>query len=141
MTKFAALWIALVLVVPMAAAQGRPAANQAKLIAHGKHLVTRVAGCGDCHSPHNERGQEIPGRELQGTPLDFQPIHPVPGWFAASPPIAGLVGWTRSEAVHFLMTGVDRSNKHAGPPMPQYRFSRHDAEAVVAYLKSLHTGK
>jgi Cytochrome c len=141
MTRFVTLWGVLVLTASMAAAQGRPAANQAKLIAHGKYLVTRIAGCGDCHSPHDQRGQEIAGRELMGSVLDFQPIHPVPGWVAAAPPIAGLEGWTRVEAVRFLMTGVDRSNKHAGPPMPQYRFSRSDAEAVVAYRKSLRVVK
>ena len=141
MTRFVALWGALLLTASMAAAQSKPAGNPARLIAHGKYLVTRVSMCGDCHSPHNQQGQEIPGRELQGTVLDFQPMHPVPGWFAASPPIAGLEGWTQAEAVKFLMTGVDRSNKHAGPPMPQYRFSRHDAEAVAAYLKSMRSGK
>jgi len=141
MTRFVALWGVLLLTASVAAAQSKPAGNQARLIAHGKYLVTRVAICGDCHSPHNQQGQEIPGRELQGTVLDFQPMHPVPGWFAASPPIAGLEGWTQAEAVKFLMTGVDRSSKHAGPPMPQYRFSRHDAEAVAAYLKSMSSGK
>src|SRR5690349_23211943 len=73
-----------------------------------KYLVTRVAGCTDCHSPHNERGQEIAGRELQGTPLDFQPTHPVPGWVSVAPPIAGLEGWTGSQAVRFLTTGLNR---------------------------------
>lgn len=138
MTKFAALWVALFVAAPMAFAQGRPAGNQAKLIAHGKYLITRVAGCTDCHSPHNQRGQVIPGRELQGAKLDFHPIHPVPGWVAVAPPIAGLEGWTTKEAVRFLMTGIDRSGKHAAPPMPHFRLSRYDAEAVVAYLKSLH---
>lgn len=141
MTRLVALWGVLFLLAPMAAAQGQPSANQAKLIAHGKYLVTRVAMCGDCHSPHNERGQVIAGRELQGAPLDFRPLHPVPGWFAATPPIAGLKGWTKAEVVRFLMTGLDRSNKHPGPPMPHYRMSRRDAEAVVAYLKSLHPAK
>ncbi len=141
LTRWIAPWAALFLAVPMAAAQGSSAASQAKLIAHGKYLVTRVAMCGDCHSPHNERGRVIAGRELQGTQLDFRPLHPVPGWFAAAPPIAGLEGWTKAEAVQFLMTGLDRRNKHAGPPMPQFHMSRYDAEAVVAFLKSLHTGK
>lgn len=141
MSRFVALWGTLLLMASVAAAQGGPAANQAKLIAHGKYLVTRVAGCTDCHSPHNERGQEIAGRELQGAPLSFQSIHPVPGWVSAAPPIAGLEGWTEGEAVRLLMTGLDRSNKPASPPMPQYRLSRHDAEAVVAYLKSLHAAR
>lgn len=137
MKSMIAVWGILILTASMAAAQGKPAANHARLIAHGKYLVTRVAGCADCHSPRNERGEEIAGRELQGAPLGFQPIHPVPGWVAVAPPIAGLEGWTESEAVHFLMTGLDRSNKPAAPPMPQYRLLRRDAEAVVAYLKSL----
>lgn len=141
MTRFASLCVVLFVVVPMAVAQSRSAGNQAKLIAHGKYLVRDVAMCGDCHSPHNQRGGEIAGRELQGSPLDFQPLQPVPGWMAAAPPIAGLEGWTRNEAVRFLMTGLDRTNKHPAPPMPSYRLSRHDAEAVVAYLKSLHAGK
>jgi fructose 5-dehydrogenase cytochrome subunit len=141
MSRFVALWGTLLLTASVAVAQGRPASNQAKLIEHGKYLVTRVAGCTDCHSPHNERGEEIAGRELQGAPLSFQSIHPVPGWVAVAPPISGLEGWTESEAVHFLVTGLDRSKKPPGPPMPPYRLSRHDAEAVVAYLKSLHIGK
>jgi len=141
MTRWIAVFGVFLLTASIAAAQGRRAASRAKLIAHGKYLVTRVAGCTDCHSPHNERGQEISERELQGAPLSFQPIHPVLGWVAAAPPIAGLEGWTESEAVHFLMTGIDRSNKPPSPPMPPYRLSRHDAEAVVAYLKSLPAAK
>ncbi len=93
--------------------------------------------CSDCHSPRDEKGQVIRSRYLEGSVLDFQPMHPVPGWTPASPPIAGLPGWTRAEAVRFFMTGVDNNGKHATPPMPSYRMSRHDAEAVVAYLKSL----
>jgi mono/diheme cytochrome c family protein len=137
MAKWIALFGLFLLTASIAAAQGQSGASQAKLIAHGKYLVTRVAGCADCHSPHNERGEEIAGRELQGSPLSFQPIHPVPGWVALAPSIAGLEGWKESEAVHFLMTGLNRSNKRARPPMPPYRLSHYDAEAVVAYLKSL----
>lgn len=141
MRKFIVPLGAFLLAASVASAQSRRPTSQAKLTAHGKYLVTRVAGCADCHSPHNERGEEISERELQGAPLAFQPTHPVPGWVAVAPPIAGLEGWTESEAVHFLMTGIDRSNKHPGPPMPSYRLSRHDAEAVVAYLKSLPVAK
>jgi len=137
MARMIALLGVLFLTVSMAGARSWPTANQARLITHGKYLVTRVAMCGDCHSPRNQQGKDIPGRELQGSVLEFHPLHPVPGWVAVTPPIAGLEGWTRSQAVHFLMTGLDRSNKHPSPPMPPYRLSHHDAEAVVAYLKSL----
>ena len=111
MTRWIALSGVFLLTASIAAAQSRGAPNQAKLIAHGKYLVTRVAGCADCHSPRNERGEEIAGRELQGAPLSFQPIHPIPGWVSVAPPIAGLEGWTRSQAVHFLTTGFNRSNQ------------------------------
>ena len=141
MERMVALWGTLLLTASVAAAQGKPAGNRAQLIARGKYLVTQVAMCGDCHSPRNERGEEIAGRELQGVALNFQPIHPVPGWVAGAPPIAGLEGWTESQAIHFLMTGLDRSNKQAGPPMPAYRLSRRDAEAVAAYLKSVPPAK
>ena len=141
MSRLLAFCGTLLLASSLAAAQGRPASNRAKLIAHGKYLVTRVAGCTDCHSPHNERGEEIAGRELQGTPLFFEPTHPVPGWVSVAPPIAGLPGWTASEAVRFFTTGLDRSNKPPAPPMPSFRLTQHDAEAVVAYLKSLAAPK
>jgi mono/diheme cytochrome c family protein len=106
-------------------------------IAHGKYLVHNIAGCVVCHSPLNERGQPIPAQMLKGAELSFAPIHPVPGWAPRSPDIAGLPGWTKQQAVHFLMTGLDRSGHHPAPPMPGFRMNRRDAEAVVAYLKSL----
>lgn len=137
MSRLLALCGALLWAASVAAAQGGPAANRTNLIEHGKYLTTRVAGCADCHSPHNQRGEVIAGRELQGAALDFQPTHPVPGWASVAPPIAGLAGWTESEAIRFFTTGLNRSNKPPAPPMPAFRLSRHDAEAVVAYLKSL----
>jgi len=141
MKRFSAVCAAAFFTASMAVAQGRRASNQSKLIARGKYLVTNVAMCGDCHSPHDQQGREISGRELQGAPLLFQPVQAVPGWMPVAPPIAGLNGWTHSEAVRFLMTGIRRDGKPAAPPMPLYRLSRNDAEAVVAYLKSLKPSK
>ena len=137
MIRIAALCSAMLLAVSMAPAQQRPATSQSRLIARGKYLVENLGMCGDCHSPRNEKGEFIPGRHLEGSMLDFHPVHPVPNWAAAAPPIAGLVGWTSAEAIQFFTRGLDRSGQHAAPPMPQYRMSRQDAEAVVAYLKSL----
>ena len=135
--RFAVFCSALLVAVPLAASQPKPAAGHAKLVAQGKYLVEDLGMCGDCHSPRDEKGEFIPSRYLEGTVLDFQPMHPVPGWIPASPAIAGLPGWTTAESVRFFMTGIDKNGKPAGPPMPQYRMSRRDAEAVTAYLKSL----
>lgn len=106
-------------------------------IAHGKYLVTSVAGCADCHTPMNAKGEPIQSEWLKGAKLGFAPIHPMPEWAGTAPNIAGLHGWTAEQAVHLLMTGVAKDGKRPLPPMPQYRMNRKDATAVVAYLKSL----
>ena len=55
--------------------------------------------------------------------------------------IAGLPGWEHEAAVKFFMTGIAYNGLPARPPMPQYRYDRQDAEAIVAYLKSLAAAK
>jgi len=40
--------------------------------------------------------------------------------------------------VTLLTTGVWRDGKRPRPPMPQFRMTQQDAQAVVAYLKSLN---
>ncbi len=111
-------------------------ANKAQ-IAHGEYLVKGIAGCADCHTPMNDKGQPVPGQWLKGTKLSFGPLVPVPGWVTASPAIAGLNGWDTENAVQLLMTGLDPRGHRPHPPMPQYHMNRADAAAVVAYLKSL----
>lgn len=114
------------------------AGNKARLLAHGKYLVTRAAPCSDCHSPRDEKGRFIAGRDLQGAPIDFEPLHPVADWRTAAPPIAGLPqGWSFRQTVHFLETGLMPRGGHAGPPMPPFRFNHHDAVAIAVYLQSL----
>jgi mono/diheme cytochrome c family protein len=139
--KLFAWGCALLMAVSVAAAKEHPGASQRNLVTRGKYLVENVTMCNDCHSPRDEKGEFIPSRHLEGAPLFFAPLHPIPNWAAASPPVAGLRGWTSAEAIKFFMTGVDRNGQHAGPPMPQYRMSRRDAEGVVAYLKSLRAGQ
>lgn len=68
----------------------------------------------------------------------FKPTVPVPGWVEVAPPIAGLPGFTDEQAIKFLATGVNTVGKHAGPPMPAFRFNKKDAAAIVAYLRSLN---
>jgi len=110
----------------------------AALIARGKYLVGPAGQCGDCHTPMDNKGQPVKARALQGAPIMFKPTVPVPGWADASMPIAGLPTMASDEdAVRFFTTGKHLDGKSAAPPMPQYRFSKKDAEAIVAYLKSL----
>ena len=106
-------------------------------IARGKYLVEDVARCGDCHSQLDEKGEPVPGKELRGATLTFKPITPIPIWADKAPNIAGLRGWEEEDAVKFLVTGLAYNDLPARPPMPQYRMTMEDAQAVVAYLKSL----
>ena len=105
-------------------------------IERGKYLVVEVARCGDCHTPTNKNGEPIPDRWLKGAMLPFKPTVPMP-WAEQSVNIAGLPsGWKQEDAVAFFVTG-----KHLGsppvPPMPEYHLTKADAEAMVAYLRSL----
>ena len=116
-----------------------PAQSAAKdpQIARGKYLVEGIAKCGDCHSPMNEKGEPIPGKEYRGQTMTFKPTIPMPVWADKAPNIAGLRGWEDADAVKFFMTGLAYNDLPARPPMPQYRMNKEDAQAVVAYLKSL----
>lgn len=107
-----------------------------KLIERGRYLVFDVAGCVDCHSPRDEKGQFVADRHLTGAVLPFAPTVPMP-WAPAAPSIAGLEGYTTKQAVKFLMTGERPSRVPPLPPMPAYRLNEADAKAVVAYLQSL----
>jgi mono/diheme cytochrome c family protein len=112
------------------------AATAAK-VARGKYLVEQVGLCDDCHTPRDERGKPIAANYLQGAPIGFKPVAPVPVWADKAPAIAGLPGWDDAAAIKFLMTGIAYNGLPPRPPMPAYRFNRQDAEAVLAYLKSL----
>jgi mono/diheme cytochrome c family protein len=124
--------IAATWVIPQSDAQA-PAAS----LARGKYLVEQVARCGDCHSPKDAKGEPVAGKELRGAPLSFKPNAPAADWADKAPNIAGLRAWETADAVKFLMTGIAYNDLPARPPMPQYHMNKEDAQAMVAYLKSL----
>lgn len=116
-------------------------ATSAAAVEHGKYLVEKIGMCGDCHTAHDEKGEPIKEQWLTGTTLPFKPTIPMPVWADKSVNIAGLPGWEKDAAIKFLMTGIAYNGLPARPPMPQYRYSQQDAEAIVAYLKSLAPDK
>ncbi|MEZ0216761.1 MAG: cytochrome c [Rariglobus sp.] len=106
-------------------------------LARGQYLVQNVGMCADCHTPRGPGGVFDQSRWLQGSVLGFAPTVPMPAWAEAAPPIAGLPNYTDEQALAFLTTGKTISGQPLRPPMPPYRFSPEDAEAVLAYLRSL----
>ena len=131
-----AIVVCLALFVANRFVAAQPAAS-ASNIERGKYLVEQVGMCGDCHTPHNEKGEPIREKWLKGSPLAFKPSIPMPVWADKSPNIAGLPGWEDKDAVKFLMTGIAYNDLPGRPPMLQYRFNKEDATAIVAYLRSL----
>ena len=107
-------------------------------LSRGQYLVERVAMCVQCHTPRSQTGELLETRYLQGAPV---PVSAPPNfrvdWAYKAPAIARLPGYTIQEGVKLLMEGVTPDGRNPKAPMPKFRLTRADAEAVVTYLKSL----
>jgi mono/diheme cytochrome c family protein len=118
-------------------------------IARGRYLVHHVSDCLGCHSDHTlEFGMPIkPGTEGMGG-FVFDKNLGFPGVVAAQNITpdheTGLGAWTDGEILRAIREGVDRDGKALFPMMPYSGF-RHladdDAEAIVAYLRTMHPVK
>lgn len=110
-------------------------------VARGKYLVEEVGKCQVCHTPKTTTGELDKASWLKGTTLDFAPIKEVKGWHKTAPNITSssplFTRWGEKGLVEFLKTGKNPRGGAADPPMPTYTLSQADAEAIVAYLKSL----
>ncbi len=58
-------------------------------------------------------------------------------WPINAPRIGGTPPANDADMIKLLTTGIWTDGKHLRLPMPQFRMDRGDAEAVVAYLKSV----
>ena len=118
-----------------------PAFGQDDKVARGKYLVDEVARCGDCHTPKLQDGSYVKSATLRGTQLNFATAVPIAGWRSNTPditPKGALWGrWGEDGFSKFLQTGKGPRGNKAGPPMPAYNLRAEDADAVVAYLKTL----
>ena len=112
------------------ATNGEPAAR-------GKYLVENVAMCGQCHTPTDNNGNPDRTQWLQGAPVPWLPSTPDPKWPLKAPRIGGTPPANDADMIKLLTTGVWTTGNRLRSPMPQFRMNRSDAEAVVAYLKSL----
>lgn len=116
--------------------QPKAAANDSR-IARGKYIVEGVAMCGMCHTPRTDSGEIDSGRSLDGAAVWLLPAHPSGNWPLKAPRIAGTPPASDDDMIRLLTTGIWTDGTHLRPPMPQFRMTREDAEAVVVYLRSL----
>lgn len=147
------LWVVVILGLATLTVSGRPQAssqtsegtksqNNDSRIAHGKYIVEGVAMCGMCHTPRTDSGEIDSAHTLDGAAVWLMPAHPAENWPLKAPRLAGTPPAGDEDMVRLLTTGIWTDGTHLRPPMPQFRMNREDAEAVVAYLRSLtpHAG-
>lgn len=115
----------------------RPTNSPGSQIERGKYIVEDVAVCTQCHTPRDSHGRLDRGEWLEGAALWLNPAQPTENWPLKAPRIAGNPPGTDAEMVRLLTTGIWRDGNQLRPPMPQFRLSEKDAQAVLAYLKSL----
>jgi len=105
-------------------------------VERGKYIVERASMCIDCHTPMTAKGEPDRTKWMMGADLMFKPAIQIPAWAGYAPALAGLVGYTDAQVIGILQTGL-KDGQPLRPPMPQFRFTRADAEAVVAFLRTL----
>lgn len=117
---------------PQQAAVTPEAETPAELAAHGEYLVTRVAMCGDCHTPWVD-GRPDPNRPFQGGPTGMSA--PLSEY---APALAGVPDYfTDEEFAQILQTGSRPNGSTPKAPMPAFRFNERDARAITAYLNTI----
>jgi mono/diheme cytochrome c family protein len=140
------LAVSLVSLATVGAAQkAQPPAGKVKQsatgdAARGKYIVEGIARCGQCHTPRDGSGNEEQTHALEGAAVWLVPAQPSSDWPLMAPRLAQTPPGTDAEMVKLLTTGVWRDGKYLRQPMPQFRMNTADAEAVVAYLKSMTSG-
>ena len=120
------------------AGQKKSATKSTQLVARGQYIVNDVAVCGQCHTPRDSQGRLIRSHWLEGAAVWFQPSAPSANWPLKAPRLAGTPPASEPDMIKLLTTGIWTNGGQLRPPMPQFRMTRKDAEAVVAYLKSLN---
>lgn len=120
-----------------------PAEPGGGAVERGRYLVT-AASCGDCHSPMDDRGTPLPGRELSGG----NEFPTGDGWVARTANItpdsvSGIGAWTRERFVGAFKARRSGGSPAAGArlsPMPWLAYSRMNEEdlgAIYDYLRTV----
>jgi mono/diheme cytochrome c family protein len=130
-----------------APASFRPIPDNSNRVAYGEYLIN-AAVCGDCHTPTDDRGQPLPGRDYAGG-FEFN----LPGGgivrSANLTPDAdtGIGTWTEQQFVDKFkafegaplrtLTDADRMENSTMPWTDYAGMTRDDLAAIYAYLRSI----
>lgn len=134
-----ALVNAALLALALAAPDG--AARADDTVKRGEYLAA-IMDCGGCHTPGHLMGKPDSSRYLAGSDVGFE----IPGRGIFYPPNltpdreTGLGAWSTAEIVNAVRNGARPDGRPLVPIMPYHSYARltdADAQALVAYLKSL----
>ena len=134
---FAYLFLALPRSAPAASLQ---VPRTPERVARGQYLSRHVVGCSDCHGERDWTKYSAPQiREREGYGGMSFPIG-VGKLYAPNITPARLSDWTDGEVLRAMTSGVSKDGSPLFPFMPYdaYRqMSREDAEAVIAFIRTL----
>ncbi len=102
----------------------------------GEYIVNKVAMCVQCHSPRDGNGALVKSQLLKGAPIPVSSPYSNAPWATRAPNISGLPGYSDEAAIRLLTEGKTRRGSRPQAPMPPFRLTLEDAEAVVAYLRT-----
>ncbi len=122
--------------VPVPQAPPHPVTGDAAAIARGEYLANYVAMCVQCHSTRDDQGNIIESQKFRGGAIPVSSPYRNEQWAFKAPNISGLPGFTDEQVIALLTEGKATDRNPPKRPMPPFRFSRPDAEAIVAYLRS-----
>ena len=118
-------------------AQNVPPRTAETQTGRGRYLVEEVAKCTECHTPRDANNQLDRSRWLQGASIWIEPVRQTLNWAQFAPPLAGLPGLSDEQMERVLEKGQAANGREIQPPMHIYHLNQGDAQAVIAYLRSL----
>lgn len=125
----AALLVATILGPVLAHAQQRSE--------RGEYLAVRVAMCVQCHTPRDDSGALLTARLFEGARVPIASPFAGTQWATQAPALAGLAAVRRDDLISILTLGTRVDGRAPRAPMPSFRMTREDAEAIADYLDSL----
>jgi len=120
---------------PAKATNAAPAAKGD--VERGRYLVEDVGMCEECHTPRDANGNLDESRRLEGAAIWITPVHPTTNWAMRAPALAGFTGFSDQQGADILEKGIGPNGLAIQPPMHIYHMAPADAQAVIAYLRSL----
>jgi mono/diheme cytochrome c family protein len=133
----------LVKTMPKPLTTHEPAPARATPVARGEYLVKTVAGCGDCHTPSDDKGAPLPGLEFAGGGIfhDPTPGANMKAVFSANitPDPSGISHYDEAYFLQTLHTGQipGRTLSNIMPFSSFKNLTEDDLKDIFAYIKTL----